>query len=153
MLWWALTEKGWESWVLGAVAVAGALVLSEVLGSSTSGRWSVRGTLRLCWFFAWHSLAGGIDVARRAVTPRMPLAPGILEYELQLPPGTARVFLANIVSLMPGTLAADLVGDRLRVHVLDRRRSSREDLAAAEQHVAQMFCLTASASPDASEIG
>lgn len=69
--------------------------------------------------FLRRSLLGGLDVARRALTPRMPLNPGWIGVDVDLPEG-GRVALGGELSLMPGTLVAGSDGRRLLVHVLDR---------------------------------
>ena len=53
-------------------------------------------------------LKGGVYVAWRAFDPRMPITPELIEYPLRLPPGLPRVILVNMVSLLPGTLSAEL---------------------------------------------
>lgn len=69
--------------------------------------------------FVWRSLLGGVDVARRALDPRLPLNPGWMEVAVDLSDG-GRVALGGDLSLMPGTLAAGSDRGRLLVHVLDR---------------------------------
>jgi multicomponent Na+:H+ antiporter subunit E len=63
----------------------------------------------------------GVDVARRALDPRLPLRPGFVTYAPRLPPGGARDAFCALASLMPGTLPADTNEDgTLLVHCLDR---------------------------------
>lgn len=119
LLWWALTE-GEPAWGVGAPVILLATVAAWRLRLPGRVRLSLAGTLRFLPYFVWQSLRGGVDVARRALDPRLPLDPALLVYRLRLPPGPARVFLADVVSLLPGTLSAELAGDRLRLHVLDR---------------------------------
>ncbi len=90
-------------------------------------------------FFLINSLLGGADVAWRALHPDLPIAPDLLKYLLRLPPGLPRVFMANTVSLLPGTLSAALDQNILRIHVLDSRRDVLAELEALEQRVARMF--------------
>ncbi len=78
-------------------------------------------------------------MAWRALHPRLPLAPGFRAHRLRLPPGTARVWLVNVVSLMPGTLAAGLKGDTLTVHVVDTTAPVERNLRRVEERVAAMF--------------
>ena len=47
--------------------------------------------------------------------------------------------MANVASLLPGTLIAGLDGDRLEVHVLDQRGDFRRELEALERRVADLF--------------
>lgn len=149
VLWSALSGLDRESWLLGIPAVAGALAMSGMLAAPSAERWRLARAPRFLAYFFWHSLAGGIDVARRAVLPRMPLAPAVQEYHLRLPPGSARVFLIDTVSLLPGTLAADLAGDRLRVHVLNKHGPVAAQLRTLEDRVAHLFALVLEPAPEA----
>jgi len=65
----------------------------------------------------------------------------LLIYSLKLPIGPARIFFSNTVSLLPGTLSADLEEDRLTVHILDERLSLLESLQLLESLVAGLFGL------------
>ncbi len=64
--------------------------------------------------------------------------PAVIDYPLRLPPVLPQVFLANIVSLLPGTLSATLDGQALKLHVLDSRGDSMTELKALKQRVARM---------------
>jgi multicomponent Na+:H+ antiporter subunit E len=99
----------------------------------------VPGAARFAPLFLWESLRGGIDVAARVMGPRVAVRPGFLVYPSRLTDPGARVFLANCVSLLPGTLAADLEGHRLEVHVLDTEGSAARDLARLEAAVGALF--------------
>ena len=68
--------------------------------------------------FVAGSVSGGIDVAKRAFSPRLRLNPGWVEIPSDLPDG-ARVALGAELSLMPGTLSAGSEEGRLLVHLLD----------------------------------
>lgn len=136
VLWAILTGGRADALPLGALAVPLATLAS--LRLLPPSPWSLRGWLRFLPYFLGESLRGGIDVAVRAFHPRRPLAPALLDYPLQLPPGPARVVMADAVSLLPGTLCAELDGAVLRVHVLDHRRRPREQLAALEARVAAL---------------
>jgi multicomponent Na+:H+ antiporter subunit E len=64
--------------------------------------------------------------------------PAVIDYPLRLPPGLPQAFLANIVSLLPGTLSATLDGQALMVHVMDSRGDFMTELKALEQRMARM---------------
>lgn len=81
--------------------------------------WRLGRLLRLLPGFIAGSLAGGIDVAWRALQPRPLVRPGWLAHDSRLSP-PARVVLGGALSLMPGTLAAGCHRGRLLVHVIDR---------------------------------
>jgi multicomponent Na+:H+ antiporter subunit E len=145
LLWWVLTEGQPDSWPLGGLFVLLATALSLALSRPVP--WSVVGFVRFVPFFLWWSLRGGIDVAWRACAPSLPIAPGILTYRLRLPPGRARVFMTGVISLLPGTLSAEIVRNDITIHILDRRASNAADLAALETKVAVLFRVRLSTPP------
>lgn len=138
--WWALSEGRASLWPWGVLAVAGAVALSLLL--SPPGRLSPPrpvGALRFAGSFLLGSLRGAIDVAARAFRPGPPVAPGLLEYWLRLPPGTPRHLFTATVSLLPGTLSTRLEDETLIVHVLDAGMPVAETLARIEARVAALF--------------
>jgi multicomponent Na+:H+ antiporter subunit E len=138
-LWAVLTGGAPSSWIIGApVVLAGALVC-RVLPVPPSSRWTVGGTLRFSIFFIAQSLWSGVDVARRAFDPRRPWAPRLITYSFTQLTGPSRVFFANAVSLLPGTLSADLREDTLLVHALDHRQPVVDELRILEGRVAVLF--------------
>ena len=139
LLWWILTEGAMDSWLVGAPVVVCAALASGALLPRVSWSWS--GITRFVPFFLWHSLYGGVDVARRALHPRLPIAPALFDHKWRLPPGLPRVFMANTVSLLPGTLSAELGEEYLHVHVLDKTGAFASDLALVEARVARLFGL------------
>jgi multicomponent Na+:H+ antiporter subunit E len=69
----------------------------------------------------------------------MPLEPAFLDYNLSLPNGAPRLFMANVVSLLPGTLSAELLEGCLKVHVLDVKADVVAELQSLESRVAAVF--------------
>jgi multicomponent Na+:H+ antiporter subunit E len=136
-LWWVLSGGG--GWYVGAPFVVLATWLSLQLW--TEYRLSLRGIARFLPWFALQSLAGASDVARRALLPSMPLRPGLVRHRLRLPAGVCRVSLANVVTMLPGTLSADLVDDELVVHTLDTGRDMHAMVLDLEPRIAALFGL------------
>jgi len=128
-----------NSWLVGAPVVVLAVLASVTLLPGVS--WSVSGIVRFVPFFLWRSLYGGVDVARRALHPRLPISPGLFDHRWRLPSGLPRVFMANTVSLLPGTLSADLDEEYLHVHVLDHTGDFASELTVIEKRVAKLFGL------------
>ena len=139
LLWWILTDGAITSWLVGAPTVVFAVLASGALLPRVS--WSLSGIIRFVPFFLWHSLYGGVDVARRALHPRLPISPELFDHKWRLPPGLPRVFMANTVSLLPGTLSAELGEAHLRVHVLDYTCTFVSELPVIEARVAALFGL------------
>lgn len=137
LAWWILTEGSTASWWFGAPAVACATLLSVAILPPSPIAWLA--LLSFVPFFLARSVLGGADVAWRAFHPRMPIAPDLADYPLRLPPGLPRVCMVNAVSLLPGTLSAELDRDTLKVHVLDKRKDFTTEIEAVEQYVAAMF--------------
>lgn len=99
-------------------------------------------TLRLAGRTVAETVFAGIDIARRAFHPDLPLRPGLLFHDLQLPPGMARDGFRALASLQPGALPAGLEGaNRLAVHVLDTDLPVTRDLAASEELLAKAVRL------------
>jgi multicomponent Na+:H+ antiporter subunit E len=138
-IWWILSAGEITSWYIGIPAVAVSVYLSHKLIPGISLNWFA--FFRFIPFFVLRSLQGGIDVAWRAFHPHLPITPNLIEYPLQVPAGVARIVMINTVSLLPGTLSADLHKNVLSIHVLDNKNDVARDLVAIEQYVAQIFYL------------
>jgi multicomponent Na+:H+ antiporter subunit E len=87
--------------------------------------------------FLWQSVLAGIDVARRALAPSMPLRTGFLAYRTGLPRGAARNAFATITSLLPGTVPAEDDASGILYHCLDTTQPVAEQLATEEREYAK----------------
>lgn len=137
LVWWILADGVVSSWWIGVPAVLLAVISSVALLPPVPLVWYE--LLRFVPIFLMRSLLGGADVAWRVFHPDVPIAPELITYPLRLPPGLSRVFMANTVSLLPGTLSAELGENCLTVHVLDGRQDFLSELESVEQNVARMF--------------
>ncbi|MGA9010351.1 MAG: Na+/H+ antiporter subunit E [Xanthobacteraceae bacterium] len=105
-------------------------------------QWSLRPVAlsRLLFRFFPQSIAAGIDVARLALDPRMPLRPGFVVYQSRLPAGPTRSAFCTMVSLLPGTLPSGSDDDSgLVIHCLDIGQSVVEQLAMEEALFVRAF--------------
>jgi multicomponent Na+:H+ antiporter subunit E len=82
--------------------------------------------------FAIQSIVAGIDVARRALDPRMPLRAGFVNYPVRFPPGATRNTFATLTSLLPGTVPAGEQNGQIVYHCLDVSQPIVSQLAAEE---------------------
>ena len=77
---------------------------------------------RILWALAYvpvlffYVVKANLDVAYRVLHPALPIRPGIIRARTRLTSLSARVLLANSITLTPGTLSVDLVGDTLYIH-------------------------------------
>jgi len=147
LVWLILARGAPAGLAAGAIAVGAALWTWRRTASAGGAqlRWS-----RLAAFaalFVGQSLRGGIDVARRVLSPNMRLQPGLRTVQLTLPGEGPRVLLALVVNLMPGTLAVRLDGDRLTVHALDVGSPVQAETRRLEHAVGRLFGADAAAWP------
>lgn len=138
-LWWVLSEGAAASWGIGAIAVGLATAASLVLVPDALPRLKVLPLLRFIPFFIARSVQGGIDVTRRAFQPVPPLAPAFVSYSVTGMSPAERVVFTMICGLIPGTLAARLDGEMLRLHVLDETMPVMKEFTDVEARLAPIF--------------
>ena len=124
---------------VGAGATGAATWLSLRLLPPASGRLRFGSLLLLLPHFLWQSVRAGVDVARRAFTPSLPLQPGMVSCPLGFGPGLARNTFATITSLLPGTVSCDEVDGALVYHCLDTDQPVVEQLWQEERLLARVL--------------
>ncbi len=78
--------------------------------------------LRIFWmivyipYLLWYILLANLDVAYRVIHPDLPIRPGIVKIKTTLTTDMAKTFLANSITLTPGTLTVDIKGSELYIH-------------------------------------
>lgn len=68
------------------------------------------------WVFLWAMIRANFDVAYRVMNIYLPIHPGIVKVRTKLKTDLGRTFLANSITLTPGTMSIDMVGDHIYVH-------------------------------------
>ncbi|MFO7801917.1 MAG: Na+/H+ antiporter subunit E [Desulfovermiculus sp.] len=134
---WTGLAGSLRDWPLALVFVLGAAASSLILYVPIPFR--PIGLARFVPFFLISSLQGGLDVARRAFSPAMPLQPGLITYKLNVVQPVAKVVFIWVVSLLPGTASVHLEGNILHIHVLDQNLRHGHKLHKLERYVAGMF--------------
>ena len=102
------------------VLVAGALV--SILAAAFSARFFIHEKPFYLWnpkrffsllvyvfVFLWELTKANIDVARRALSPKLPINPGIVKIPTELTKDYSLSMLANSITLTPGTITMDIV--------------------------------------------
>jgi multicomponent Na+:H+ antiporter subunit E len=140
LIWWVITDGALASWWIGLPAVLLAVIISVILVPTTTINWYE--LFKFIPYFIIRSFVGGVDVAMRALHPKLPIVPALIEYPLRLPIGLPQVFFINTVSLLPGTLIADSHGDTLEVHILDETSGFIDEIRSVEQSIAKIFVVT-----------
>ena len=144
---WMLLTWSWDPQgvVVGAIiAILFAFLLSALLPERVERLFSpVR------WFWAlmhlislafWIVLAN-LDVLYRVIHPNLPIRPGIVKIKTSLRSDEAKTFLANSITLTPGTLTVDIIDDWLYVHWINVHESL-EDTEAMTRDIAGRFEVT-----------
>jgi multicomponent Na+:H+ antiporter subunit E len=90
--------------------------------------------------FSRQSVMSGIEVARIAFDPRLPLQPGFVVYHCRLRSAGQRGAFCALSSLLPGTLPAGTNDDGdLLIHCLDVSQPVAASLAAEETLFTQVI--------------
>lgn len=145
-LWLLLTwSLDWQGVVVGAVlAVLFALALSgllpekaERLFSPVRWFWAIMHLLSLLFWI----IVANFDVLYRVLHPDLPIRPGIVKIKTTLKSDEAKAFLANSITLTPGTLTIDIIDDWLYVHWINVHENL-EDTEAITRDIAGRFEVT-----------
>jgi multicomponent Na+:H+ antiporter subunit E len=112
---------GWrpKDLLIGFIAACGAVWLSLLLAPSRGVRLRPAPLGELLARFLRGSIVAGFDIAIRALTPRLRLAPGFVAYPLNVPAGDARNAFCFYESLQPGVLPTGAEDGALMMHCLD----------------------------------
>ncbi len=139
LIWLILVGPDTASWIIGGPFVIAATLASLTLSKPRDRTLSLPRLAGFAPYFLSESLRGGLDVAARVMLPRMRVQPGYHLYRVRLQSPLARLVFIDTISLLPGTLSADLRGDLATVHALDVGTDVVDDLTALERRVAALF--------------
>ncbi len=125
----------WLLWLLLAGAatppeVTAGAVVAAVVTALFGKRFKIFNGFRFSWLAPWYiSLFMGhflvalvranLDMARRVLSPSLPLRPHVIELRTRLKSPLGRFLLANSITLTPGTLTVDVLDDRMLIHWVD----------------------------------
>jgi multicomponent Na+:H+ antiporter subunit E len=104
LLWGGLTLGN----VLAGVAIATVLVLLFPLGPDRGGGVHPLAVLRFGLFFAWALVVATWTVVVTLLRPRLALEQGIVAVPMRATSPVVVAFVANSISLTPGTLTVDV---------------------------------------------
>lgn len=133
---------------LDSAELAAGLLVALVVVAATGPRLAILDGVRLrpaallhvvryLGYFFVALVRSNVDMARRVLSPSLPLRPAVVEVATALQSPLGRLVLANSITLTPGTLSVDVKGDRLLVHWIDCPPGT--DLAAATRAIAAGF--------------
>lgn len=123
----------WQHLLVGvAVSFFVALTMGDMFTEEAYKWFELK---RYGWFmayvfvFAWECLKANIDVALRVLNPRLPINSGIVKVRTKLKTETALTFLANSITLTPGTFTLDIDQEEgcLYIHWIDVKTQDMEE--------------------------
>ena len=137
---WLVSTAAWEELIAGLIfsaLIAAFTYRSFVLeeGEAITAKRVLNLLLYLPYFF-WQIVKANLDVAYRVLHPKMPIRPGIVAVRTSLKSDIAKVALANSITLTPGTLTLDIIGDHLLIHWINVRH---EDEKGATEDIVRPF--------------
>jgi len=141
-VWLILTAGDMASLIIAAPFIALAILLQPVAenrSEKSSLLVNISGLLQFAWFFILESLRGGIDVSRRVLAANTRVDPVFYDYSMQLQIPYARHLFISSISLLPGTLCADLHNDQIRIHTLDQQMDTTKGIRRLESLVGKIF--------------
>ena len=114
-------------WSLSPAVIGTGIFFSLIIGTLLghiypTGMKKVLNPLRWVFFliylpyFFFYCIKANLDVAVRVIHPDVPIHPGIVKVRTMLTSEMAKTFLANSITLTPGTLTVDIDGQDLYVH-------------------------------------
>lgn len=119
---WLLLTFSLEIYSL-IVGLGAALIVTLLFGHRFLAGWQkFYNPLRYIWglvyliVFIWECIKANFDVAYRVLSPKMPIKPGIVKVKSSLKSDIAKTFLANSITMTPGTITVDVTNDHLYVH-------------------------------------
>ncbi len=86
--------------------------------------------------FLFELVKSNIDVARRVLTPSLPINPGVVKFKTNLKTNFSRMVLANAITLTPGTLSLDVIDDTFYIHWIDVKTTDPEEV---HKEIAEKF--------------
>jgi len=141
-VWLILTAGDLTSLIIAVPFIALAILLQPVAANrceKSSLLVNISGLLQFAWFFILESLRGGVDVSRRVLAAETRVDPVFYDYSMQLQRPHAQQLFISSISLLPGTLCADMNNNQLRIHTLDQQMDTTQGIRRLESLVGKIF--------------
>jgi len=122
LLFWVLLNGSMATDVLvvgGVAALVIAVVFTNALAIVSDLRINPRALVSTALyipFFIKELVKSNINLARIVLSPALPVRPGIVRVRTRMKSGMGRLLLTSSITLTPGTLTVDLVGEWIYVH-------------------------------------
>ncbi len=114
----------------GIVSLVLTFILAKLVNYTIDYRFPVKLLVFIFAYlpiFTWQLVLSNIDVAKRVLSPKIPLNPGFVKIKTDLKGDFAKLTLANSITLTPGTLSVDINDDYIYVHTVDVKGKTPEE--------------------------
>jgi len=94
--------------------------------------------------FLVELVKANFDIARRVVTPSLPINPGIVRAHTVLKSKIARMILTNSITLTPGTFTIDMIDEYIYIHCVhidgdDTEKYAQEIVRKFEKYLEALY--------------
>jgi multicomponent Na+:H+ antiporter subunit G len=122
VVWIGLSASRSPAVLVGAIGVAllVALALPGYRPRWPEGIFKPFAALRFVGTFVWSTVQANFEVAAAVLSPRR-LQPAVVGVPLRITSQTELALLMNVITFTPGTVALEVQGSRLFIHVMDLR--------------------------------
>ncbi|MDY6894542.1 MAG: Na+/H+ antiporter subunit E [Thermotogota bacterium] len=131
VIWLFLTSFNLSEFIVGLLV---SIVLAGVVSRLVDYEFDLSIVYKLPLFvvvyvpvFVYKMFLSNLDVARRVLTPKIPLNPGFVKIPVDLKGDVGKLTLANSVTLTPGTLSIDADDENLYIHWIDIKGENEKD--------------------------
>lgn len=127
LIWVALTgDYTFANFLFGFV-LSYFMLRMIIMGSGSSKYFEILPkVIAFVFFFLWELIKANLQVAYEVMTPHYNMAPGIVKVPLDAKSNLEITFLANMITLTPGTLSLDVSDDKKVLYVHSMYIKDRE---------------------------
>ena len=116
--------------LLSVTAVVACASRLEVLDDESVPVHLLPGLIRYVPWLIGQVIRSNLDVARRIVSPELPIHPSVIKVDATHHTEVGRVTYANSITLTPGTISLDVSAETIEVHALTE--DAANDLMSGE---------------------
>lgn len=89
-------------------------------------------------WLGWQIIRSNLDVARRILSPTMPISPTVLRVKASQRSALGKVIYANSITLTPGTVSINIETNEIEVHALTREAAAGLRAGEMNRRVAEL---------------
>lgn len=121
--WLLLSQRPEPLYVISGIVCSAlvAYLTHSLLFRDGIGRGAVKKSLLFiayCFYLLYQIVMANLDVVYRVWHPKMPIDPGFIKYDSSLVTDGGKTALANSITMTPGTITLDIVGEEYTIHEL-----------------------------------